>query len=783
MEQTLTAPSGLLRTKKGGAPVPLVAVSARAEIRDYASRLVVTQRFHNDEEQPIEAVYKFPLDEGAAICGFEVEIDGCLVKGHVEERDNAFEAYDQAISVGHGGYLLDEERADVFTASVGNLPPGKDAVLRLTTVSELSLDGDAIRFTLPTTIAPRYAPAEDHQGVGETEAERVSPPYALEVPYGLTLEVDVRTSAPVRGVESPTHPVKVSIDEGRATVSLSQREAALDRDVVIKITQGETHEPRALVERAPDGNVYALVSLRPRFDAAFAPAEVIFLLDRSGSMQGASIAEAKNALQLALRSLRPGCRFNIIGFGSTFKALFPESRAYDDASLALAAKHLKDLQADMGGTEILPALQGALRAETVQGLPRQLFVLTDGEVSNTDEVIALGRQHAGHARIFTFGIGAGTSHHLVKGLARAGEGEAELIAPGERIEGKVLRQLSRALTPALSDVSLDWGTAQAVQAPYEVPPVFADGRVLVFARFDGATPTTVTLKARSAEGSVTVSTRVDLAAAAEGILVGTLWARRMIRDLEEGRSPLHPRRGSSQPRVLSVKDEKVKAQIVALGQTWSLVSRHTSFVAVEKRGTPTQGEAQLRKVAVAITKGWHGIDAGRTTGLLASAPLSAVPGAVARLSSASVELSPQKAFKPRRASLGDRGSVPAILAHATGLSRSVAVPPSTSSMRPLDTLVALQMADGSWKLDDDLAKVLGWRSERELRKALGRPLASEREARAAATALALTWLADECNDSVDEWRILADKAREWLDRVPDGVGTWFEMATATLARR
>ena len=105
--------------------------------------------------------------------------------GRVEEREKAFEEYDEALATGHGAYLLDEERADVFTVSVGNVPPGQEVVLRITTVAELALEGDDIRFTLPTTIAPRYAPAEDRRGVGITEAERVNPPVALAVPYGL----------------------------------------------------------------------------------------------------------------------------------------------------------------------------------------------------------------------------------------------------------------------------------------------------------------------------------------------------------------------------------------------------------------------------------------------------------------------------------------------------------------------------------------------------------------------------------------------------------------------
>jgi Ca-activated chloride channel family protein len=784
MGQTATAACELV--SRAGARVPLVGVSARAEIRDYACRVVLSQRFRNDEVQPIEAVYKFPLDESAAVCGFEAEIDGRVVKGRVEEREKAFETYDDAMRAGHGAYLLDEERADVFTVSVGNLPPGKEAVLRLTTVSELVLEGDAIRFALPTTIAPRYAPAADRRGVGETEAARVTPPFALDVPYGLTLELDVQAGTRVRAVESPSHPVSVAIDEGRATVRLSEREAALDRDVVVLVTLAEAHEPRVVVERAPDGQAYALVSFRPRLEAKAAPADVVFLVDRSGSMQGRSIEEARNALQLALRSLGSGCRFNIVGFGSRFESLFPESRSYDEASLAEAVAHVKRMRADLGGTELLPALEHALQAPAAEGLARQVFVLTDGQVSNTDEVIALGRRHAGHARIFTFGIGTAASHHLVKGLARAGEGEFEFIAPGERIEGKVMRQLSRALVPALADVHVDWAGLAAAQAPHEVPPVFDGGRVLVFARLGAPDPATVTLRAKTPEGPLSFSLTVDPGTAAEGTLVGTLWARRAIRDLEEGRSDLHPRRGSQQERALGLKDEKVKAEIVRLGTAWSLASRHTSFVAVEERETPTEGEAALRKVPVRIARGWHGLEVGMP-GAAAAAPLKlSRPSAMAFDADSQDErdmaFGKAETGEPRlRATRAGRRGV----LHGLFFSRS----PKASAprrhaapvQRPLDVVVALQLADGSWALEDELARALGWADAKSLRSALGREPSGEGESRAAGTALALVWLERECGDTREEWRLLAEKGRAWLDKWR-GTG-WLEIAREALSRR
>src|SRR3982751_5320026 len=154
MPETQLAPRGGLFTKEN-APVPLAGVAVDAEISTFCGRVTVTQRYVNREATPIEAVYVFPLDEGAAVCGFEAMIDGTLVVGEVKERDAAFAMYDDAMQRGHGAYLLDEERPDVFQASVGNLRPRKEVLLKLTYVTELAVESGTVRFSIPTTVSPR----------------------------------------------------------------------------------------------------------------------------------------------------------------------------------------------------------------------------------------------------------------------------------------------------------------------------------------------------------------------------------------------------------------------------------------------------------------------------------------------------------------------------------------------------------------------------------------------------------------------------------------------------
>jgi Ca-activated chloride channel family protein len=369
--------------------------------------VTVTQRYVNQEENPIEAVYVFPLEEGSAVCGFEAVLDDTLIVGEVKEREEAFRLYDEAMEAGHGAFLLDEERPDVFQASLGNLLPGKAVVMKLTYVAELQAVDGAVRFAIPTTVSPRYAPAVDTTGVGRPDSETLNPPVAFEVPSGLNLTVRVSNAGRLERIESPSHPIAVTPGADGATVTLSQRDAALDRDFVLSIAAPELKRPIAGVEKEDTARAIA-IGFVPELERTSAPAEIVFLIDRSGSMAGTSIVEVRNALQLCLRSMTAGCRFNIVGFGSRTESLFKESRAYDDGSLLEASRHVDAMQADLGGTELLPALELVLSAPP-GNLPRQVVVLTDGEVTNTDAVLALASRYAAHARIFTFGIGAGAT--------------------------------------------------------------------------------------------------------------------------------------------------------------------------------------------------------------------------------------------------------------------------------------------------------------------------------------------------------------------------------------
>jgi hypothetical protein len=599
------------------------------------------------------------------------------------------------------------------------------------------------------------------------------------VPYGLNLTIHLAMSGTIGRIESPSHPISIAFNGGHATVTLSQREAALDRDFVLAFDAAALHTPQAWLEREDDGRQAVAIACTPNLPDTAGAAELVFLVDRSGSMQGTSIEEVRNALQLCLRSMVAGCHFNIIGFGSTTDALFRQSREYNDASLRDATAHVAALEANLGGTEILPALQLALDQPRHTSLARQVIVLTDGQVSNTDAVLALAKKHAAHARIFTFGIGAGASHHLVRGLARAAGGTAEFVYPGERVEPKVVRHFARLLSPALTNVRVDWGGLEVIQAPSMVPPVFAGGRLLLYgflrSELRGGTATTVRLLADAPAGPVVFDVPVDPGRVEPGTTVATLGARARIRELEESPEWTTTRASRQQER----KAAGVAREIIELSIRYGLMSRETSYVAIERRDTPLTGEVQLRRVPVALTTGWGGIERGVGR---------------AQVRASRVETSGDWFFagamlgsgEPGRSRVFGRvpmgGAPDAERSSASWIPRAVPEYRSKSSISRLDAiyaLITLQRADGSWKLTRDFATVIGY-DMRELKSALRGSDAEDNAVTTAwATALALAWLETHASDLTDQWRLVAEKARKWVSRVfasaPDGA-TWLDAA-------
>ena len=325
---------------------------------------------------------------------------------------------------------------------------------------ELPIEAElgAVRFSLPTVLKPRYTPAGSSDplagiGGGGSDVERGTGPAI----GGFSMEV-IGTNG-VNSVTSPTHSINVKEKEGSTEVTLTEN-GPLVKDIVLLVSYKEPNTPRATVEEGIEGgnellsNPAIMLDFFPKFDIPRAASEFIFIIDRSGSMRGEFIKSAKQMLLLFLKSIPLGCYFNIMGFGSTFVHLYKQSVVYNQTNLNKAIDHVKKIDANLGGTEMLSPLRFVFNTKLVPGYARQVFILTDGSVANTVDCIEEVKKNSHsarycnlnsctkdklflYARVFTFGIGSGASTALVKGLAKAGNGCAEFIEEGERMEPKV----------------------------------------------------------------------------------------------------------------------------------------------------------------------------------------------------------------------------------------------------------------------------------------------------------------------------------------------------------
>jgi len=406
-QQSFDQPWGLLMAGKHTA-LPLKEVSVQAQVKGYVLGLLSTLKYSNDSPDPIEVLFRFPVEQSQAVVGLTAVIDGRKIKAQLREKEEARAAYDDAIASGQSAALGEEKSGDVFSISLGNLPPQKEAEIQLQLVGELPIDAEgSVRFSLPSVLKPRYTPAGSSDPLAPVpsgEGEQVEHAKVSGV-YGFQLKVvDAKDIAEVT---SPTHTLSTIPDGDQLLVSLSE-EKPLSKDLVVLIKHKDPHVPKALLESGVEtterendfmSNPAVMINFFPEFTDVEAACEFIFLVDRSGSMSGSYIRSARETLVLFLKSLPEGSFFNIIGFGSDYKKLFPKSIAYSQETLDKATAHAQQMEADLGGTELLRPLEHIFTSlESFAGLPRQIFVLTDGSVSNTNACIQKVKQNVHSAR-------------------------------------------------------------------------------------------------------------------------------------------------------------------------------------------------------------------------------------------------------------------------------------------------------------------------------------------------------------------------------------------------
>jgi len=591
--------------------VPLVHTDVVLDVRGLAAAATVTQQYVNSGTEPIEAVYVFPLPHDAAVYDLEIRVGNRVIRSAIREREEAKRLYESAKSEGKRAALVEEERPNIFTASVANLMPGDHIDVRLRYVEALRWEDGRIRLVFPMVVGPRYVPgtqAVGHDGAGWAmdtdavpDASRITPlvrPPDSRPGHDVSLSVDLDSGFEFGTINSVSHAITDRrLPDGRHHVELASGATMPNKDFVLEVRQAESKQPKTALFLSPDpgsGDTYFLLSAFPPTvqPAKRRPVEMLYMIDVSGSMAGTSITQAREALLQALDRLGPNDRFGILAFNNDYYEFASEPLTATTENLSAGRRFVQNLEAG-GGTEMLPALLHLMQKPEASGYLRHIVLLTDGDLGNEEEIFAALRLKLGGARLYTVAIGSAPNFFLASKMAQFGRGTFTHIADIGEIREQMRRLLETIESPVLTDVKLTFEGVQTAEVyPQRVPDLFLRQPLLLYGRISRGQAGRVRLTARAGDNPYEASFAFDASTATFHPGITTLWARQRVEDLMD------------RWRVSSEDSRpEIRSTLIAHAIRYRLVTRFTSLVAVEEVVANTSGGSATVPVPTELPAG------------------------------------------------------------------------------------------------------------------------------------------------------------------------------------
>lgn len=602
---------GVLMLGDAGDWVPAVMLETlvQADINGPVANITLTQDFFNSHDDFTEASYLFPMPEQAAVHAMRIQIDERVIVGSIQEKAEAERIYNEAVAAGQQAAITQQLGANVFRTKVAHIGAGQSIRVTLEYRQILEPENGRFQLRVPTTLTPRYAGLQTAPGrltadltdtdwhTDEWSADVVSvDQIPLENANLFSLELNLNAGLELAEVVSNSHDIRINQSGSEYQIGLTDEYDLMDRDLVIEWEPRATGQPQlvALRERLDDtGEEFALMMLIPPKQQAIQssgtlPREVIFVLDRSGSMGGELMRQASGSVAFAVRQLTPQDRFNIVDFSSDAMRWSEHSRFGSDENVRQAVSYVEKLEAG-GGTNIADALHSALTLPQQTGWLRQVVFITDGAVADEAGVLNMISSDLGEARLFTVGIGYAPNSYFMRKAAELGRGTQHMISDQREVEPHMQALLTQLSQPVLRDIRMDLPAGvYSEQYPTGMPDLYFGEPLVVAARFE-RWPDWVQFSGFDGQPWTQRMRLSNVPVDSEGI--AGLWARSRITELMDS-------------RYQGVPEEQVRPQVVELALQHQLLSQYTSFVAVEQRPmNPDPGNLERDSVSNLLPRG------------------------------------------------------------------------------------------------------------------------------------------------------------------------------------
>ena len=586
--------------------IPKLDTDVNIRIDGMAVTATIDQVYTNTSSKPIEAIYVFPLPETAAINDMQIIIGDRYIQSVVKERAEAKKTYEKAKKDGKRAALTEQERPNIFTNSIANILPGDTIIVRLKYVDVVQYKHGRFTFRFPTVVGPRFISGNSvtgYSGKGWSfdtdlvpDASRITPPVLPEnkrTGNNITFTIELNPGLETDQIESPSHNIDITdIVKGEKQITLLNTSDIPNRDFILNYTAKTGNVPEAALFSAKKGdeNYFMLMTVPPNVaEPDILPKEIIFLMDISGSMDGESIRQAKQGLKTAISILNKEDYFNIITFNDNWNYFEPYpilATGYNK----IRANNFISKQDASGGTVALPAIEAGYHMAGRHDVVSMIFFLTDGDVGNEDELLRTIKYGSTEQKIrfFPVGIGSAPNSYLLRKASEYGKGAFTYISSTDMVESKMTELFMSVNQPILTEVSLFINGDNDIY-PKHIPDLFQGHPLVIFGKLKDDV-TSVTLSGKTSQGFVSVDLPLDLENAAVEPAIPTLWARKKISGMMDS---------------YRLGDKSVKQDVIDIAIEHSLLTKFTSFVAVEDKIANYTKELATIAIPTDLPKGWR----------------------------------------------------------------------------------------------------------------------------------------------------------------------------------
>lgn len=563
-------------------PALALETQYKIDINGPMAKVILTQKFYNQSSDWQEGTYVYPLPETSSVHYLAITTQDSKIVAQIQEKSVAKKIYTAAKNSGKKAALLEQQRENIFKQAVANIEPGETVTVELHLITAVEYNHPTFSLSLPTTITPRFnnAPVSSDTDLIDGNTEETVSASAINT---MTVDIALNGSTSATEFSSSSHELEVFYDGNKYHITTTEDQVVMDRDFHLEWHLESGAPPKSFFYTEQVNNEhYGLLMLTPPTAASQTLAQdIIFIIDTSGSMGGASIQQAKQSLLLALDQLSANDRFNIIEFNDNYTTLFNNSVSATQENIASAQKFIDRLQAG-GGTQMLPALMEALASPitNIEAL-RQIVFITDGSVGYEADLLALLNNQLGRARLFTVGIGSAPNGYFMRKAAQVGRGSYVFINNLQHVSDEMTQLFTKLDHAVLRDISVQWPHS-AEAWPERVADLYQSDPIVIAVKFKRPIEPdeVISLQGNYSDGSlwqnsIQPKNLSNSSAAPNGI--AKLWAKEKINAILD-------------TRYSGTSEESIRSAVLPIALQHQLLSPFTSFVAVEEIPTRTNGE-------------------------------------------------------------------------------------------------------------------------------------------------------------------------------------------------